>query len=69
MMLHTLLRSEDYKGEGSDVRVLIHKATNIVDFVMHNHEQVLLGGMLGNIGEGEFLGHRGGSDFNSILVS
>lgn len=40
--------------------MLVHKAADIVDFVMYNHVQVLLGRVLGNVGESEFLGHFGG---------
>jgi hypothetical protein len=44
----------------SDVRVLIYEACRIVDLVMYNHVQVLLGVVLRDIGVGEFLvGHCG----------
>ena len=53
-------------GDGSyrlefHVRVLINEAGAVVDLVVNDHVQVLLGAVLGHLLEGEFLGvgHNG----------
>lgn len=48
------------KEERRDVRVLIDEAGAVVDLVMDNHVQVLLGVVGGDLLEGEFLGGRHG---------
>lgn len=45
-----------------DVRVLINEAADIVDLVVDDHVQVLLGVVRGDLLEGEFLGIRHGGD-------
>lgn len=46
--------------ERKDVRVLIDEAGAVVDLVMDNHVQVLLGVVGGDLLESEFLGGRHG---------
>lgn len=38
--------------------MLIHEARAVVDLVMDDHVDVLLGRVLGDVGNGEFLGFR-----------
>lgn len=45
---------------GIDVRVLIDERTTVVDLVMDDHEQVLLGVVSFDLLESEFLGLRHG---------
>jgi hypothetical protein len=40
--------------------VLVDERAGIVDLVVHDHVEVLLGGVLGHLGVGEFLRHFGG---------
>ena len=42
--------------ESVDIRVLVDEAGGIVDLIVDDHIQVLLGGMLAHIRVGEFLG-------------
>lgn len=48
---------------GWDIRVLIDERTAVVDLIVDNHVQVLLGVVFGDLLEGEFLvgGHCDGS--------
>ena len=43
------------------LRVLINKAGNIVDLVVNDHVEILLGGVCLDIGESELLRHFEGS--------
>jgi hypothetical protein len=44
--------------ESGHVRMLVHKAGAVVDLVVHHEVDILLGGVLRDIGVGEFLvGH------------
>lgn len=43
-----------------DIRVLVNEAATVVDLVVDDQEQVLLGVMLGHLLEGKFLGVRHG---------
>lgn len=45
-------------GEVFDVRVLIDEAGAVVDLVVDDHVEVLLGVVAGDLLEGEFLGLR-----------
>jgi hypothetical protein len=40
-----------------NLRMLVDKAGRIVDLLMNDHVQILLGVMLCDLGESEFLGH------------
>lgn len=40
--------------------MLIDEAAAVVYFIVQNHVQILLGRVLGNFGDCEFLGHCGG---------
>lgn len=53
--------------ERKDVRVLIDEAGAVVDLVVDNHVQILLGVVGGDLLEGEFLGGRHGADVEERL--
>lgn len=52
-----MLRSEK---SGSDIRVLIDEAAAVVNLVVNDHVQILLGVVGGDLREGELLGRRHG---------
>jgi hypothetical protein len=45
------------KRRGRNVRVLVDEAGGVVDLVVNDHVEVFLGGVLGDLGKGEGLGH------------
>lgn len=51
----TARQGESWREERQDVRVLVNEGRNIVDLVMHNHIQILLGGVRLDLLDGEFL--------------
>jgi len=44
---------------GMNVRVLVHEAGCIVDFIVHDNVAVFLARVLGDLGEGECFAHLG----------
>lgn len=46
---------EQRRVRGQDVRMLVNEAATVVDLVVDDQEQVLLGVMLGHLLDGEFL--------------
>ena len=52
----TLAGMRKHWGKKTNVRVLVDEAGGIIDLVVDDHVQVLLGGMLAHIRVGEFLG-------------
>lgn len=52
---------DDGWSGGSDVRVLVDEARGVVDLVVDDEVEVLLGRVFGDVGVGEFLGVRHGA--------
>lgn len=50
--------SRSVRGHGENVRVLIDEAGAVVDLVVDNQVEILLGVVLGDLLEGEFLSSR-----------
>lgn len=54
--------------KGRDVRVLVHKAGCVVDLVVDDDVEILLGAVLRDVGVGEFLGGHGEEMWMEICV-